>query len=143
MSALWEGAGVDAGSGGLDSRLTVYISSNLGELNSEREAARSAIKTLRLRPAGVDLGSRQGQSHPTLEDADIFVGIYWQSLGWAGGDGSDLERDYDLGAGLPGLAYVKEPGTGRGIFVCITPAGRERYEEARPAHRSALEEALA
>ena len=31
----------------------------------------------------------------------------------------------------------------RGIFVCITPTGRERYEEARPAHRAALEEALA
>ena len=31
----------------------------------------------------------------------------------------------------------------RGIFVCITPAGRERYEKARPAHRTALEDALA
>ena len=31
----------------------------------------------------------------------------------------------------------------RGIFVCITPAGRRRLEEARPAHRTALEEALA
>ena len=129
MSALWEGAGVDAGSVGPDSRLTVYISSNLGELNSEREAARSAIKTLRLRPAGVDLGSRQGQSHPTLEDADIFVGIYWQTLGWPGDDDSDLERDYDLGAGLPGLAYVKEPGTEReerltGLLDRIRAEGR-------------------
>jgi DNA-binding MarR family transcriptional regulator len=35
------------------------------------------------------------------------------------------------------------PDDRRGIFVCITPAGRERYEEALPAHRSALEEALA
>ena len=35
------------------------------------------------------------------------------------------------------------PDDRRGIFVCITPAGRERYEEARPAHRSALDEALA
>src|SRR5918994_2415103 len=31
----------------------------------------------------------------------------------------------------------------RGIFVCITPAGRARLEEARPAHRTALEDALA
>ena len=31
----------------------------------------------------------------------------------------------------------------RGIYVCITPAGRERYEAARPAHRTALAEALA
>ena len=30
----------------------------------------------------------------------------------------------------------------RGIYVCITPEGRERYEHARPAHRAALAEAL-
>jgi len=30
----------------------------------------------------------------------------------------------------------------RGIYVCITPAGRERYEQARPDHRTALSGAL-
>jgi DNA-binding MarR family transcriptional regulator len=30
----------------------------------------------------------------------------------------------------------------RGIFVCVTEAGRERYEAARPAHRAALADAL-
>jgi DNA-binding MarR family transcriptional regulator len=30
----------------------------------------------------------------------------------------------------------------RGIYVCITPAGRERYEQARPDHRAALAGAL-
>src|SRR5215211_8625277 len=30
----------------------------------------------------------------------------------------------------------------RGIYVCITDAGRERYEQARPAHRAALADAL-
>ena len=30
----------------------------------------------------------------------------------------------------------------RGIMVCITDAGRERYEAARPAHRAALAETL-
>jgi DNA-binding MarR family transcriptional regulator len=35
------------------------------------------------------------------------------------------------------------PDDRRGIFVCITPAGRERYEEARPDHRAALADALA
>src|SRR3954469_9175160 len=30
----------------------------------------------------------------------------------------------------------------RGIYVCITPAGRERYEAAKPAQRAALAEAL-
>jgi DNA-binding MarR family transcriptional regulator len=30
----------------------------------------------------------------------------------------------------------------RGIYVCITDAGRERYAAARPAHRAALADAL-
>ena len=30
----------------------------------------------------------------------------------------------------------------RGIYVCLTDAGRERWEAARPAHRAALAEAL-
>ena len=30
----------------------------------------------------------------------------------------------------------------RGIYVCITDAGRRRYEAARPAHRAALADAL-
>ena len=30
----------------------------------------------------------------------------------------------------------------RGIFACLTDAGRERYAEARPAHRAVLAEAL-
>jgi DNA-binding MarR family transcriptional regulator len=31
----------------------------------------------------------------------------------------------------------------RGVMVCITDEGRGRYEDARPAHRAALAEALA
>ena len=30
----------------------------------------------------------------------------------------------------------------RGIYVCITDAGRSRYDAARPAHRAALAESL-
>jgi DNA-binding MarR family transcriptional regulator len=30
----------------------------------------------------------------------------------------------------------------RGIFACLTDAGRERYNEAMPAHRAVLAEAL-
>jgi len=92
-----------------DPRLRVFVSSTLGELKSEREAAKSAIKTLRLDPAGIDLGSRDGQDLPSVRDADIFVGIYWQSFGWE----SELERDYQAGSGLPGLVYVKEPAPDR------------------------------
>jgi predicted ATPase/class 3 adenylate cyclase len=115
VSAQWEGASVDAGAGGHDSRLTVFISSTLGELKSERDAAQSAVKSLRLRPAGVDFGARGSVGSTASEDADVFVGIYWQSLGWRSedGHGSELERDYDRSAGLPGLVYVKEPAMGR------------------------------
>jgi predicted ATPase/class 3 adenylate cyclase len=92
-----------------DPRLRVFVSSTLGELKSEREAAKSAIKTLRLDPAGVDLGDRDGQDEPSVGDSDIFVGIYWQSIGWE----SDLERDYEAGSNLPGIVYVKEPAPDR------------------------------
>jgi DNA-binding MarR family transcriptional regulator len=30
----------------------------------------------------------------------------------------------------------------RGIFACLTDAGRERYEAARPTHRTVLAETL-
>ena len=46
-----------------------------------------------------------------------------------------LERD-----GLARRAMCEQDR--RGIFVCLTDAGRERYERARPAHRAALGEAL-
>ncbi len=103
METSREGSGFE--SPGHDPRLRVFVSSTLGELKSEREAAKSAIKTLRLDPIGVDLGSRNGHDGLTIADADIFVGIYWQSFGWE----SDLEREYETSSGLPGLIYVKEP----------------------------------
>jgi DNA-binding MarR family transcriptional regulator len=34
------------------------------------------------------------------------------------------------------------PNDRRGVMVCLTDAGRERWETARPAHREALAEAL-
>ena len=109
MSALWEGVGAGAGSIGREPRPTVFVSSTLGELNSEREAAKSAIKTLRLVPAGVDLGSSGEQEGPAVEEAGAFVGIYWQTSGWPGDGGTDLVRDYERSVGIPGLVYVKEP----------------------------------
>jgi|SRR6185436_12437872 DNA-binding MarR family transcriptional regulator len=46
-----------------------------------------------------------------------------------------LEQD---GLAIRGMC----PNDRRGIMVCITDAGRERLEEARPAHRAALAESL-
>jgi hypothetical protein len=118
VSATWEDAdegSVVGSSEQREHRLRVHVSSTLGELKSEREAAKSAIKSLRLVPTGIDLGTRAGQDGVGLEEADIFVGIYWQAYGWAGQDSplSDLEREYDQSAGLPRLVYVKEPATDR------------------------------
>ena len=46
-----------------------------------------------------------------------------------------LERD---GLAARGLCAEDR----RGIYVCITDAGRERWQAARPAHRAALAESL-
>ena len=115
VSVSWEGPGPEPGEDGRERRLAVFVSSSLGELKSEREAAKSAIKSLRLIPAGVDLDSTPGQDGPALEEADIFVGIYWQSNGWVTEDShsSALEQEYERSAGLPGLVYIKQPATDR------------------------------
>ncbi|HSJ84106.1 MAG TPA: DUF4062 domain-containing protein [Acidimicrobiia bacterium] len=119
MSSTWEdddGSPESRSSGEEhDQRLRVFVSSTLGELRSEREAAKSAIKSLRLVPAGVDLGTPPDLGGPVLESSDTFVGIYWQSYGWVTEDSpvSDLEQEYHRSAGLPRLVYVKEPATER------------------------------
>jgi predicted ATPase len=98
-----------------DQRLRVFVSSTLGELAAEREAARSAIEGLRLAPVMFESGAR---SHPPqaiyqayLEQSDIFVGIYWQRYGWVGPGMtiSGLEDELRLAAGMPRLLYVKTP----------------------------------
>ena len=43
-------------------------------------------------------------------------------------------------AGLASRVMCREDR--RGIYVCITDAGRARYEAARPAHRAALSETI-
>ena len=110
-----EEPGFRSGNGTRDQRLQVYVSSTLGELAPERDAAKSAIKTLRLAPAGVDLGARDGGDATPLEAADIFVGVYWQSYGFATDEStvSLLEEEYERGRGLPRLIYVKEPASER------------------------------
>ena len=106
--------GPEPGPGGNeDRRLRVFVSSTLGELAQEREAAKSAIGTLRLRATGADLGD-QGDD-PPIQRPDIFVGVYWQSYGFATEQSptSSLEAEYESGTGLPRLIYVKEPATDR------------------------------
>ena len=89
-----------------DPRVEVYVVVHPRRAESRARSRRIRHqKTLRLDPIGVDLGSRNGQDGLSIADADIFVGIYWQSFGWE----SDLEREYEASSGLPGLVYVKEP----------------------------------
>jgi DNA-binding MarR family transcriptional regulator len=40
------------------------------------------------------------------------------------------------------VARAMCPEDRRGVSVCLTPAGIERYEAARPTHRRVLEETL-
>ena len=98
-----------------DQRLRVFISSTLGELASERAAARDAITQLHLTPVLFESGARP---HPPravyrsyLDQSDIFVGIYWQRYGVVapGMDVSGLEDEYRLAGGKPRLIYLKTP----------------------------------
>src|SRR4051794_25233329 len=98
-----------------DQRLRVFVSSTLGELADERQAARAAIEQLRLTPVMFELGARP---HPPralyrsyLAQSDVFVGIYWQRYGWTAPDMdiSGLEDELRLSGDLPRLCYVKRP----------------------------------
>jgi predicted ATPase/class 3 adenylate cyclase len=98
-----------------DQRLRVFVSSTLGELAGERDAARTAVNTLRLTPVLFELGARP---HPPgdlyrsyLAQSQVFVGLYWQSYGWiAPGESiSGIDDEWRLSGGLPRLIYVKEP----------------------------------
>jgi hypothetical protein len=98
-----------------DQRLRVFVSSTLGELADEREAARRAIESLALTPVLFELGARP---HPPrslyrayLEQSQVFVAIYWQRYGWIAPDMqiSGLEDEYELSRRLPRLVYLKEP----------------------------------
>jgi predicted ATPase/tetratricopeptide (TPR) repeat protein len=98
-----------------DQQLRVFVSSTLGELAAERDAARSAIEELRLAPVMFESGARphppQAVYEAYIEQSDIFVGIYWQHYGWIGPAMtiSGLEDELRLAAGMPRLLYVKVP----------------------------------
>src|SRR5437764_272214 len=102
-----------------DQRLRVFLSSTLGELAGERQAARDAVEGLRLTPVMFELGARP---HPPrtlyrayLQQSQVFVGVYWQRYGWVAPDMdvSGLEDEYVLSEGLPRLIYVKQPAPDR------------------------------
>jgi len=93
-----------------------------------------------------------------LKDHDLGVSEF-EVLERLAGDGGEQRRMQDLGEAVHlsqsalsrVVARLEEDGFAtrglchedrRGIYVCITDAGRKRYEAARPAHRSALAEAL-
>jgi predicted ATPase len=96
-----------------DKRVRVFISSSLGDLAPERQAASDAISQLRLTPVLFELGARPYPPRELyrayLQQSDVFVGIYAQSYGWVapGMDVSGLEDEYRLSAGKPRLIYVK------------------------------------
>ena len=98
-----------------DQRLRVFVSSTLGELAEERQAAAEAIANMRLAPVLFELGARP---HPPkdlyrayLSQSHIFLGIYWERYGWVAPDMdiSGLEDEYRLSGDMPKLIYVKRP----------------------------------
>jgi predicted ATPase len=96
-----------------DRRVRVFISSTLGELATERQAAGAAVSALRLTPVMFETGARP---HPPRElyraylaQSDVFVGIYWERYGWVAPEEpvSGLEDEYLLSGNRPKLIYVK------------------------------------
>ncbi|HUP17842.1 MAG TPA: DUF4062 domain-containing protein [Acidimicrobiia bacterium] len=102
-----------------DQRLRVFISSTLGELAPERDAAKTAVRTLRLNPVMFELGARPHAPRDLyrsyLAQSDIFMGVYWQSYGWVAPEMSvsGIHDEYLLSNGRPKLIYVKEPAPDR------------------------------
>ena len=98
-----------------DQRVRVFVSSTLQELSAERQAVRDAVTRLRLAPVMFELAARPHSPRQVyrsyLAQSQVFVGVYWQSYGWAapGEQVSGLEDEYRLSAGLPRLIYVKTP----------------------------------
>jgi DNA-binding MarR family transcriptional regulator len=103
------------------------------------------------------------RAHGALEHAlrphDLGVSEYEVLERLAGEAFAEQRRMHDLGEALhlsqsalsrvvarlekDGLAQrAMCPNDRRGIVVCITDAGRRRYEQARPAHLTALAETL-
>lgn len=130
-----------------DQRLRVFISSTLGELSEERNAARDGIERLRLSPVMFELGDRP---HPPrelyrayLEQSHVFVGIYWERYGWVapGEEISGLEDEYRLSSEQPRLIYIKEPAPERearldGLLKRVKSDDRTSYK--RFAHADEL-----
>jgi predicted ATPase len=117
MGTLMAGNGrrSSAGIKTADQRLRVFVSSTLNELAAEREAARAAIEQLQLAPVMFESGARphpaQSVYRAYLEQADVFVGIYWQRYGWVGPGMaiSGLEDELQLAGTMPRLLYFKVP----------------------------------
>jgi hypothetical protein len=97
-----------------DQRVRVFVSSTLGELAAERQAAAAAITQLRLTPVLFELGARpyppRDLYRAYLQQSDVFIGIYAESYGWVapGMEVSGLEDEYRLSAGKPRLIYTKK-----------------------------------
>src|SRR6266567_3471900 len=102
-----------------DQRVRVFVSSTLDELASERQAARKAIKQLRLTPVLFESGARPYPPRELyrayLAQSDIFIGLYWQRYGWVapGMTISGLEDEYQLSGDKPRLIYLKTPAPAR------------------------------
>lgn len=94
-------------------RTRVFVSSTLDDLAAERHAAASAVEALRLTPVMLEGDAPAGPPH--VDQADVFIGIYWQSYGSVAPETglSTIEAELNRSAGKPRLIYVKEPAARR------------------------------
>jgi predicted ATPase len=91
-----------------DQRVRVFVSSTLGELAAEREAASAAIRQLRLTPVLFELGARpyppRDLYRAYLQQSDAFIGIYAESYGWVA-PGMEVSGLEDELATVPAVAF--------------------------------------
>ena len=104
-------------------RLRVFVSSTIRECAAERDAVRSAIRSINHEPILFeDIGARP---HPPREvyearlgDSQIFIGIYRESYGWIAPDMavSGVEDEFQL---------ATDRAMDRLIYIYDTPTSRE------------------
>jgi hypothetical protein len=73
-----------------DRKLRVFVSSTLGEPETEWKTARAAIEQLQLALALLKFGARPHVARAVyrayIEQSEVFIGIYCQRYGWTGPD---------------------------------------------------------
>ena len=107
----------------LPDRLSIFVSSTIGECAAERAVARRAIRSLNHEPVLFeDVGARPyppRELYKTrLEEAHVFVAIYRESYGW-------VAPDMEISGLEDELVLAEARGMDRLIYILKAPSARQ------------------